>query len=177
MAGYRSASGGVFDNFSASAVTAPAVGASYTAGFQSGVVHLAMTMARAVVTSDVGELGRTVRDGETGILVPTDDPAALAAAIARVLEDPGLRARLGAAAVRMAADAAMAVVDVVRSKELGRLRICEYPGCGGVVVDLSKNRSKRFCDARCSNRAAVAAYRARHAAAAHVPSMRRHRPR
>jgi len=36
--------------------------------------------------------------------------------------------------------------------------------CGGVLVDLSKNRSKRFCDAGCGNRAAVNAYRARRAA-------------
>ncbi|MDQ1465240.1 MAG: hypothetical protein QOC73_2181, partial [Actinomycetota bacterium] len=64
-------------------------------------------------------------------------------------------------ATRMAVEAAMAFVDVIRSKEATRLRICEYPGCGNVVVDLSKNRSKRFCEAGCGNRAAVAAYRAR----------------
>jgi predicted RNA-binding Zn ribbon-like protein len=64
---------------------------------------------------------------------------------------------------RMAVEAAMAFVDVVRGKELSRLRRCAYPGCGNVVVDLSKNRSKRFCDAGCGNRAAVAAYRARRA--------------
>jgi predicted RNA-binding Zn ribbon-like protein len=68
-------------------------------------------------------------------------------------------------AVRMAVEAAMAFVDVVRSGELERLRICAYPGCGNVVVDLSKNRSKRFCEAGCGNRAAVAAYRARKATA------------
>lgn len=70
-------------------------------------------------------------------------------------------------ASRMAVEAAMAFVDVVRSGELSRLRICEYPGCGNVVVDLSKNRSKRFCEAGCGNRAAVTAYRARKAAARH----------
>jgi predicted RNA-binding Zn ribbon-like protein len=68
-------------------------------------------------------------------------------------------------ATRMAVEAAMAFVDVVRSRELSRLRVCEYPGCGNVLVDLSKNRSKRFCDAGCGNRAAVTAYRARKAAA------------
>jgi len=68
-------------------------------------------------------------------------------------------------ATRMAVEAAMAFVDVVRSGELSRLRICDYPDCGNVVVDLSKNRSKRFCDAGCGNRAAVGAYRARKAAA------------
>jgi predicted RNA-binding Zn ribbon-like protein len=70
-------------------------------------------------------------------------------------------------ASRMAVEAAMAFVDVVRGGELRRLRICEYPDCGNVVVDLSKNRSKRFCDAGCGNRAAVGAYRARRAAARH----------
>jgi predicted RNA-binding Zn ribbon-like protein len=62
---------------------------------------------------------------------------------------------------RMAVEAAMAFADVVRCGELSRLRICDYPGCGNVVVDLSRNRSKRYCDAGCGNRAAVAAYRAR----------------
>jgi predicted RNA-binding Zn ribbon-like protein len=68
-------------------------------------------------------------------------------------------------ATRMAVEAAMAFVDVVREGQLGRLRICEFPDCGNVVVDLSKNRSKRFCEAGCGNRAAVGAYRARKAAA------------
>jgi len=66
-------------------------------------------------------------------------------------------------ATRMAVEAAMAVIDVVRSNELSRLRICASPTCLDVVVDLSKNRSKRFCDGTCGNRAAVAAYRARKA--------------
>jgi predicted RNA-binding Zn ribbon-like protein len=64
---------------------------------------------------------------------------------------------------RMSVEAAMAFVDVVRGGQLSRLGICGYPGCGNVLVDLSKNRSKRFCDAGCGNRAAVGAYRARKA--------------
>jgi len=64
-------------------------------------------------------------------------------------------------ATRLAVEAAMAIVDVVRSGELSRLRRCESPTCDDVVVDLSKNRSKRYCDGGCGNRAAVAAYRAR----------------
>jgi predicted RNA-binding Zn ribbon-like protein len=62
---------------------------------------------------------------------------------------------------RMAVEAAMAFVDLVRSKELSRLRTCASPDCGNVLVDLSKNRSRRFCESGCGNRAAVAAYRAR----------------
>jgi predicted RNA-binding Zn ribbon-like protein len=64
---------------------------------------------------------------------------------------------------RMAVEAAMAVADLVRAGELSRLRLCDYPGCANVLVDLSRNRSKRFCDTGCGNRAAVAAYRARKA--------------
>lgn len=67
-------------------------------------------------------------------------------------------------ATRMAVEAAMAFVDVVRSNELSRLRVCEYPDCDNVLVDLSRNRSRRFCEAGCGNRAAVNAYRARKAA-------------
>jgi predicted RNA-binding Zn ribbon-like protein len=67
-------------------------------------------------------------------------------------------------ATRMAVEAAMAFVDVVREGQLDRLRICEFPDCGNVVVDLTRNRSKRFCEAGCGNRAAVNAYRARKAA-------------
>jgi predicted RNA-binding Zn ribbon-like protein len=69
-------------------------------------------------------------------------------------------------ATRMAVEAAMALTDVIRADELGRLSVCEYPGCGNVVVDLSKNRSRRYCERGCGNRAAVAAYRARKAGAA-----------
>ncbi|MFG1950568.1 CGNR zinc finger domain-containing protein [Micromonospora sp. NPDC048830] len=68
-------------------------------------------------------------------------------------------------ATRMAVEAAMAMADLVRSGELSRLRRCAYPDCDNVLVDLSKNRSRRFCDAGCGNRAAVTAYRARKAAA------------
>ena len=67
-------------------------------------------------------------------------------------------------ATRMAVEAAMAFADVVRGGELSRLRLCDYPTCENVVVDLSKNRSKRYCEGGCGNRAAVEAYRARKAA-------------
>jgi predicted RNA-binding Zn ribbon-like protein len=62
---------------------------------------------------------------------------------------------------RMMVEAAMAFVDVIRTDELDRLRVCAAADCEDVVVDLSKNRSRRFCDSGCGNRANVAAYRAR----------------
>jgi glycosyltransferase involved in cell wall biosynthesis len=57
----------------------------------------AMAMARPVVAAAVGGVPEIVRDGETGILVPPSDPAALAAAVRSLLDDPARAARLGAA--------------------------------------------------------------------------------
>lgn len=50
-----------------------------------------------VVVSDAGGLPEVVVDGQTGIVVPRDDPAALAAALERLAADPALRRRLGVA--------------------------------------------------------------------------------
>lgn len=66
-----------------------------------------------------------------------------------------------ALATRMAVEAAMAFVDLIRLRELDRLGTCAAPDCDDVVVDLSKNRSRRYCEGACGNRAAVAAYRRR----------------
>jgi predicted RNA-binding Zn ribbon-like protein len=66
-------------------------------------------------------------------------------------------------AQRMSVEAAMAMIDVIRMGELSRLRVCDGEDCVRVLVDLSKNRSRRYCDAGCGNRANVAAYRARRA--------------
>jgi len=62
---------------------------------------------------------------------------------------------------RMAVEAAMAFVDVIRQGEFDRLRVCDADDCDDVLVDLSKNRSRRYCTATCSNRVNVAAFRAR----------------
>jgi predicted RNA-binding Zn ribbon-like protein len=66
---------------------------------------------------------------------------------------------------RMAVEAAMAFTDVIREQALDRLRICAADDCIDVLVDLSKNSSRRFCDASCGNRMNVAAYRRRRSAA------------
>ena len=65
---------------------------------------------------------------------------------------------------RMAVDAAMAMADVIRGGELERLRVCAADDCDDVLVDLSKNRSRRFCGVTCANRVNVAAYRSRRSA-------------
>lgn len=64
-------------------------------------------------------------------------------------------------ATRMAVEGAMAFVDLIRAGELDRLGVCAAPDCDDVVIDLSKNRSRRYCEGTCGNRAAVAAYRER----------------
>lgn len=68
-------------------------------------------------------------------------------------------------AVRMAVECAMSMIDVVRAGGVDRLRRCAGADCDQVLVDLSRNRSRLFCDAGCGNRANVAAYRARRRAA------------
>ena len=66
-----------------------------------------------------------------------------------------------ALADRMAVEAAMAFVDLVRQKQLDRLRVCSAPDCDDVLIDLSKNGSRLYCSATCSSRVNVAAFRAR----------------
>lgn len=62
---------------------------------------------------------------------------------------------------RVVVETAMAMVDVIRADELSRLSACADDACGGLVLDLSRNRSRRFCSTACANRNAVRAYRAR----------------
>jgi len=62
---------------------------------------------------------------------------------------------------RIIVETAMAMIDVIRADEMSRLDVCADDTCNGVVLDLSRNRSKRFCSVACGNRNAVAAYRQR----------------
>ncbi|KAA0940878.1 MULTISPECIES: CGNR zinc finger domain-containing protein [Streptomyces] len=67
----------------------------------------------------------------------------------------------------LAADCGMALAFFVVAGEEERLRRCEAPDCRRAFVDLSRNRSRRYCDSRtCGNRLHVAAYRARRKEAA-----------
>lgn len=92
--------------------------------------------------ADVGALPRLVRHGSADWHIHAIDAD-------RPLAD------------RMLVETAMAMVDVIRTDEMSRLATCADPTCDGVVLDLSRNRSRRFCSTTCGNRAAVAAYRSR----------------
>jgi predicted RNA-binding Zn ribbon-like protein len=62
----------------------------------------------------------------------------------------------------LAADCGMALSFLIITGERERLRRCDAPNCRHAFVDLSRNRSRRYCDSRtCGNRLHVAAYRAR----------------
>jgi glycosyltransferase involved in cell wall biosynthesis len=84
-----------------------------------GLVLVEALRARCpVVATRSGGIPDVIRDGETGRLVPEDDPAALAAALRELLDAPAEAARLGAAghddvATRFAADAIARTFDAV----------------------------------------------------------------
>ncbi|HEU5416282.1 MAG TPA: glycogen synthase [Streptosporangiaceae bacterium] len=68
-----------------------------------GIVNLeAMACSAAVVASAVGGIPEVVDDGRTGLLVPPDDPAALAGALNELVTDPARAAAMGAAGRRRA---------------------------------------------------------------------------
>ena len=66
---------------------ADAVVQPYLSATQSGVAQIAFHFGRPVVTTDVGGLAEIVPDGRAGLVVPPDDPAALAAALVRFVEE------------------------------------------------------------------------------------------
>lgn len=64
-------------------------------------------------------------------------------------------------AERMRVEASLAFADVIRTNEMGRMRVCDAEDCTGLLLDLSRNGSKRFCSVRCGNRMNQLAFRAR----------------
>lgn len=67
-------------------------------------------------------------------------------------------------ATRILVETAMAMIDLIRADEMSRLGRCAATGCGGVVLDLSRNRSRRYCSTSCGNREAQSMHRARRGA-------------
>lgn len=122
---------------------------------------------------------RALRD-ELARLWVADDVTVVAEGVNRLLADGGALPQLvrhdgwdwhlhattpdAPLGTRMAVEAAMALLDVVRAGELDRLKTCEADDCADAHLDLSRNRSRRYCGTRCGNRADAAAYRARKAA-------------
>jgi len=90
-----------------------------------------------------------------------------AQALPRLMRHDGLDWHLHATdpaaplAERIRVEVALALVDVIRTDESGRLRACAAPDCAGILVDLSRNGSKRFCGIRCGNRMNTIAFRQR----------------
>jgi len=83
--------------YSASLVVVP-----YIEATQSGPLHLAFTFGRPVVATRVGAIPESVENGREGLLVPPNDPKALAEAMIQVLNNPELAGQLGRAARRKA---------------------------------------------------------------------------
>jgi predicted RNA-binding Zn ribbon-like protein len=157
-----------------------------TAGVDDQLSDLA-ELATFVVEHDISEVGAltepdltAVRDLRTSLSAVFDsaDDASAAALVNTLVSQAGVTPRLtdhdgydwhvhyfvpGASlGEHLTADCGMALAQVVAAGERERLRRCEAPGCDQVLVDLSRNRSKRYCDARtCGNRLHVAAYRER----------------
>jgi len=73
------------------------VSSSRTEGLSLSFLE-SMATGRAIVATRSGGAQEALTDEQSGLLVPTEDPAALAAALVKALESPELRARLGAAA-------------------------------------------------------------------------------
>jgi glycosyltransferase involved in cell wall biosynthesis len=76
---------------------------SRSEGFSNAIVE-AMAASLPVVATNVGGNGEAVRDGVSGVIVPPEDPNALAAAIVQLLSDPAKARRMGAEGKRLAAE-------------------------------------------------------------------------
>ncbi|MDP3893821.1 CGNR zinc finger domain-containing protein [Nocardioides sp.] len=110
------------------------------------------------------ELLTADRDGAVAIV---NDMLADAGAVPQLVRHDGWDWHVHAVAqdaplsTRILVETAMAMIDVIRADEMSRLDRCADEGCTGVVLDLSRNRSRRFCSTACGNRSAQAAHRAR----------------
>jgi predicted RNA-binding Zn ribbon-like protein len=142
------------------------------------VTHWRTTGGRARDQAELDDV-RALRGRMAGVWAMSKDEAAWwvnaelrqASALPQLVKHDGWDYHLHAVspdaplAARLAVEAAMAFADVIRSDQLGRLRLCAAEDCDDVLVDLSKNRSRRFCSLSCANRVNVAAYRQRRTSA------------
>jgi len=102
-----------------------------TGGESFGVVLIeAMAAGAPIVASDLDAFQLVLRDGRAGELFPAGDPAALAAAASRLLDDPSLRARLSAAA----ADAVRAYDWPIVARDVVKVYEAVVPSVVGKVT-------------------------------------------
>jgi glycosyltransferase involved in cell wall biosynthesis len=87
---------------------------------QSGVLYTALAFAKPLVLSAVGGFSELAERQGAGLLVPPGDPAALAAAIQELIDDPARRDELSAAAARAAAGPYSWDTAAARTMELYR---------------------------------------------------------
>lgn len=76
---------------------------SRSEGFSNAIVE-AMAASLPVVATDVGGNAEAVQDGVSGLIVPSEDPKALAVAITRLLTDPSMALEMGMAGKKLAAE-------------------------------------------------------------------------
>ncbi len=96
----------------------------YRSGTQSGVTHVAFALGSPVIATNVGGITETVREGETGLTAPPEDPRALADTILRFFEQ-GLGAGMAPHIARLQAahsweTLAEQTVDLIQELQPGR---------------------------------------------------------
>jgi glycosyltransferase involved in cell wall biosynthesis len=90
---------------------------SVTEGLGTSILD-AMACGKPVVGTTAGGIPEVVADGETGLLVPPRDPAAMAGAIIRLLSDRSLRERIGAAGLARVCERFSAEIMVKKTLEV-----------------------------------------------------------
>ena len=90
---------------------------SVTEGLGTSLLD-AMACGKPIVATNVGGIPEVVVDGDTGLLVPPRDPAAMAAAIVRLLGDAALRERMGAAGLARVRERFSAEIMVANTLEV-----------------------------------------------------------
>ena len=139
-----------------------------------------VSFVREVTEADVADI-QVLCDQLREVLTSTDLPAVVAL-VNRLLAQSRAQPRLsdhdgeplhlhyehpeGRLAEKPTADLTMGLAAVIVRDGLDRFRTCAADDCADVFVDVTRNRSRRYCDPEtCGNRAHVAAHRARRRAA------------
>lgn len=134
---------------------------SYSGRFDRDASELAEVIGTRTVIHDLWELSRDDAVPRVNRMLSE------ASAMPFLVRHDGLDWHVHAVALsaplaeRIRVEVAMALLDVIRSNEWGRLRSCDADDCTGIFADLSRNGSKRFCSVRCGNRVNMIEHRAR----------------